>query len=153
MKKAPIVLFFFLFCAMLASYAASAQERTSLYKTILHMDSVLFDAFNNHQIGVLQNVFSENVEFYHDRDGMGDYKTTISNFKKMFNSTPSLRRDLIAGTLDIYPLPGYGAVEYGEHRFTLIRDGQTFSSVYKFTSIWQWKDGQWKVTRMISVGH
>jgi hypothetical protein len=142
-----------LFCLIVTSYAASAQEKTSLYKTILHMDSVLFDAFNNHQIGVLEKTFAENVEFYHDKDGLGDYKTTIANFKKVFVSTPSLHRDLVAGTVEVYPLPGYGALENGEHRFTLIRDGKSFSTVYKFTSIWQWKDGQWKVTRMISVGH
>lgn len=117
------------------------------------MDSVLFNAFNNHQIDVLENLFAENVEFYHDKDGLGDYKTTISNFKKVFINTPSLHRDLVAETLEVYLLPGYGAVEYGEHRFTLIRDGQSLSTLYKFTSIWQWKDGQWKVTRMISVGH
>jgi len=117
------------------------------------MDSVLFDAFNNHRIDVLEKVFAKNIEFYHDRDGLNNYATTISNFKRIFTATPDLHRELIAGTLEVYPLPGYGAVEMGEHRFSLTQNGQKITAVYKFTNIWQNNNGQWQVTRTISVGH
>ena len=130
-----------------------AQEKAELYKTIQHMDSVLFDAFNNHDLKVLEGVFAPNTEFYHDRDGLSDYQTTMNNFKRVFSATPDLHRELVAGSLEVYPLPGYGALETGEHRFTLTRDGQKISAVYKFTMIWLYKNGQWQVTRAISVGH
>jgi len=142
-----------LFGTLCVGFSARAQDKAKLYQTIAHMDSVLFDAFNNHQLEVLQQVFAGNAEFYHDRDGLSDYHTTMNNFKRVFAETPDLHRDLVAGTLEIYPLPGYGALETGEHRFTLTRNGQKLSTVYKFTNIWQFKDGLWKVTRSISIGH
>jgi Domain of unknown function (DUF4440) len=132
---------------------SQGQEKTKLYNTIAHMDSVLFDAFNNHELQILQDVFAPNVEFYHDRDGLSDYQTTMNNFRRVFAATPDLHRELVAGTLEVYPLPGYGAVETGEHRFTLTRNGQKVTAVYKFTNIWQYKNDRWQVTRTISVGH
>ncbi len=117
------------------------------------MDSLLFNAFNNHQLTVLENIFAKNVEFYHDRDGLKDYDATINGFKRIFIATPDLHRDLIPGTLKVYPLPEYGAIETGEHRFSLTQNGQKITAVYKFTNIWQNNNGQWKITRAISVGH
>ena len=132
---------------------SQAQEKSELYNTILHMDSVLFDAFNNHELEILQGVFAPNAEFYHDRDGLSDYQTTMNNFKRVFAATPDLHRELVTGTLEVYPLPGYGALETGEHRFTLTQNGQKVTAVYKFTNIWQYKNDRWQVTRTISVGH
>jgi hypothetical protein len=149
MKKISLLLF----CACIFCVGLKAQERTPLYDTIFHMDSVLFDAFNNHEISVLQNVFAKDVEFYHDRDGLNGYAVTISNFKRIFATTPSLHRELITATLEVYPLPGFGALETGQHRFTLTQNGKTITALYKFTNIWRNKNGQWQITRAISAGH
>jgi hypothetical protein len=132
---------------------SQAQEKTKLYNTIVHMDSVLFDAFNNHELQILQTVFAPNAEFYHDRDGLSDYQTTINNFRRVFVATPDLHRELVDGTLEVYPLPDYGALETGEHRFTHTQNGQKVTAVYKFIIIWQYKNDRWQVTRAISVGH
>ncbi|MDR3712238.1 MAG: nuclear transport factor 2 family protein [Puia sp.] len=137
----------------LAQDKADIQDNAEIFKTIAHMDSVLFGAFNNHDLATLQKVFAPNTEFYHDRDGLSNYGTTMTNFKRVFASTPDLHRDLVPGTLEVYPLPGYGAVEMGEHRFTHTQNGQIIAAVYKFINTWQFKDGQWQVTRTISVGH
>ena len=37
------------------------------------MDSVLFDAFNQHRLDLMKKVFADNLEFYRDRDGPGNY--------------------------------------------------------------------------------
>lgn len=117
------------------------------------MDSVLFDAFNTHNLPVMQSVFAENLEFFHDKGGLINYDTCVTNFAKVFKQTPDLRRELVKGSLEIYPLPGYGAVEMGEHRFTHMENGKEIAAVFKFVHIWQWKDNTWKVTRVVSVGH
>ncbi len=44
-----------------------------LSATILPMDSVLFDAFNQHRLDVMKKVFADHLEFYQDRDGLGNY--------------------------------------------------------------------------------
>ncbi|HWK07853.1 MAG TPA: nuclear transport factor 2 family protein [Puia sp.] len=148
-----IIYLFLLAGLFLVPRLSRAQGKMELYNTIAHMDSVLFDAFNNHELQILQDVFAPNVEFYHDRDGLNDYQTTMNNFKRIFVATPDLHRELVAGTLEVYPLPGYGAVETGEHRFTLTQNGQKITAVYKFINIWQYKSDHWQVTRVISVGH
>lgn len=124
-----------------------------LYNKIVHMDSVLFDAFNTHNLPVLQSAFAENLEFFHDKGGLTNYVVSMENFKNIFKQNPDLRRSLVKGSLEIYPLPGYGAVEMGEHRFTHMENGKEIAAVFKFVHVWQWKDNTWKITRVVSVGH
>ncbi|NIG52590.1 nuclear transport factor 2 family protein [Chitinophaga sp. Cy-1792] len=127
----------------------------ALYNTIAHMDSVMFNAFNNQDISLLRTVFAENVEFYNDGGGVSDYNTTIRNFEAMFqrNRESGLKRTLVPGSLEVYPVPGFGAIETGLHRFTHIENGKTEEAVMKFVQIWQFRDNQWKATRVISIGH
>ena len=56
------------------------------------------------------------------------------------------------GSLEVYPLKGYGAVEIGVHRFYhpgAPGDG----GEAKVITLWQYKDGAWKVSRVISYDH
>lgn len=126
-----------------------------LYKEIAHMDSVMFDAFNTQNLNVLKTVFAENLEFYHDNGGLSDYTSNMESFKRNFegNANNALRRELVRGSMEVYPIPGYGAIEIGVHRFIHIENGERMIGIYKFTHIWQYKDNKWKVTRVVSVGH
>ena len=117
------------------------------------MDSVMFDAFNTQNLDVLKTLFADNVEFYHDRGGLGNYDTTIAAFKNNFAQGLDLKRELVKGTLEIYPIPGFGAVEMGVHTFTHKENGKDVVGSFKFVHTWQLKDGSWKVTRVVSVGH
>ena len=66
-----------------------------------------------------------------------------------------LRRELVNGSLEVYPLNNYGAVEIGVHNFyrTLAGQKEKLTTVGKFMNIWQKKNGQWKVSRIISYDH
>lgn len=60
------------------------------------------------------------------------------------------------GTLEVYPLKQYGAVEVGEHRFCDARKFEKCgaqSGVAKFVMLWQNQDGKWKIKRVISYDH
>ena len=69
------------------------------------------------------------------------------------NICGKVTRELIPGTLEVYPMAKYGAVEIGVHRFH--HPGQTPDVVgeAKFIHLWQYKDGAWKITRVISYDH
>jgi hypothetical protein len=56
-------------------------------------------------------------------------------------------------TLEVYPLKGYGAVEIGVHRFHHPGQPEDAMGDDKFVTLWQNKDGAWKVTRVISYEH
>ena len=126
-----------------------------LYDTIAYLDSVFFNAFNTQNLGKLKTLLSENLEFYHDLGGVTNYIQNMDAFKKTFESDRRVRRKLVEGTLEVYPIKDYGAVETGIHRFYATEKGQQekLSSEAKFVQVWQKKDGEWKITRIISYGH
>ncbi len=101
-------------------------ESVELYNEIAHMDSVMFDAFNAHDLEKLKTTFSENLEFFHDKGGLSGYGQTMNNFKSLFekNQHTGLRRDLVKGSLEVYPIKDYGAVEICLHRFCHFRQSR-----------------------------
>ncbi len=126
-----------------------------LYTEIAHMDSVMFNAFNAHDVNKLQQTFAEDLEFYHDKGGLAGFKQTMENFKSLFekNKTTGLRRDLVPESLEVYPIKDYGAVETCVHRFCHVENGKNDCGTFKNIMIWQYKNQQWKVSRVISYDH
>ena len=161
MKCYLFLLLFFVAGAAVAQHADNLKTTAykpvsqELYNEIAHMDSVMFNAFNEHHLEKLQTTFSENLEFYHDKGGLADYKQSMENFKTLFerNKTTGLRRDMVQGSLEVYPIKDYGAVEICAHRFCHKENGKDDCGVFKNIMVWQKKDGQWKVTRVISYDH
>jgi hypothetical protein len=138
---------------------ASTQTYTppsrDLHDTIARMDSLMFAAFNEHNIDKLKTFFSEDLEFYHDKGGVDNYLQTMENFKILFanNRNTGLRRDIVKESLEVYPVKDYGAVETCLHRFCHVENGKDDCGTFKNMMIWQRKNGQWKVTRVVSYGH
>jgi len=66
-----------------------------------------------------------------------------------------VRRELVPGTLEVHPIPGYGALEMGSHRFCESKASSCpgDSMVSKFVHIWRKKDGAWTLARAVSYGH
>lgn len=128
---------------------------TELYDTIANLDSALFKAFNKQDISVLKDFFSDELEFYHDLGGVTNYNQNIAAFEKTFLSERKLRRELVKGSMEVYPIKDFGAVETGVHRFFVTEKDQKekLSSEAKFIHLWQKKNGVWKITRIISYAH
>jgi len=126
-----------------------------LYDSIAYLDSIFFNAFNTKDLDKLKVFLSEDLEFYHDLSGVTNYTQNIDAFKRSFESERKLRRELVKGSLEVYPIKDYGAVETGIHRFYATEKGQQekLSSEAKFVQVWQKKNGVWKITRIISYGH
>lgn len=128
-------------------------EKDSLYNEIARMDSVVFNAFNIRDIEKFKSLFAENLEFYHDKGGLTNYEHTINFMKEVAKNNNGLRRDLVKGSLEVYPIPGYGAMEIGEHKFCHLENGKQDCGTFKFVHIWQKKNGEWKITRVVSYDH
>jgi len=66
-----------------------------------------------------------------------------------------LRRELVVGSLRVYPLNDYGAIATGDHKFYLVIDDQTSKVVAraKFTNVWKFEDDEWKISRTLSYDH
>jgi hypothetical protein len=125
-----------------------------LFRTIASLDGALFDAFNRCDLEKFGSFFTEELEFYHDNGGLTNRsrQRLVESIKK--NICGKLRRELVAGTLEVYLMQGYGALEIGVHRFHHPGREKT-EPVGEAQSIhlWQHKDGVWKITRVISFDH
>lgn len=128
-------------------------ESNGLNKEIAHMDSVLFNAFNNRDIEKLKTLFTADLEFYHDKDGLTDYAKTIESFKSLAAMNNDLKRELIPGCLEVYPLKDFGAMQIGQHQFCHTENGKQDCGTFKFVHIWKKENDEWKISRVISYGH
>ena len=131
----------------------SIQSQEQLDKVIASLDSALFDSYNRCDLQKFSSFFDENVEFYHDQGGvtLGRQKLTES-IKN--NICGKVTRELVPGTLQAHYMKGYGAVEMGVHRFHHPGHEDTEGvGEASFIHLWQYKDGAWKITRVISYDH
>ena len=166
-KKFKTLAFFILIATGLNTACSTSKNNLSsqvngyspmsgeLYDSIAYLDSIFFNAFNRRDIEKLKALLSDDLEFYHDLGGVTNYTQNIDAFKRTFASERKLRRELVSGSLEVYPIKDYGAVETGVHRFYATEKGEQekLSSEAKFVQLWQKKDGAWKITRIISYGH
>ena len=87
-----------------------------LFQTIAALDKQLFDAVDRCDMAKVESFWAEDVEFYHDKDGLAvGREKIVASIKN--NLCGKVKRELVPGTLEVYPLNGYGAVEIGVHRF------------------------------------
>lgn len=141
-------------CLALSARAQQPQGMPAsdpLYKTISGLDTDLFDAYNHCDLDKLGAMVDENLEFYHDQTGLAvGRKPFVDSIKT--NICGKVQRVIVPGTLEVYPLKGFGAVEICVHRFTHPHDPTSLGEA-KSIMLWQLKDGAWHVTRVISFDH
>ena len=128
----------------------SIKSQEELTQTITTLDKQLFDAYNTCNIEKLGTFVTDDLEFYHDKTGLAVGKQIFLDAIKK-NICGKVTRELIPGSLEVYPLHEYGAVEIGVHRFHHPHDSDVGEA--KFIHVWQYKDGAWKISRVISYDH
>ena len=117
------------------------------------MDSVLFDAFNTQRMDIFKPMFTEDLEWFQDNDGLISYATVFKNFERNFKNEFKLSRKLVPGSLEVYPLKNYGAMEIGVHQFRHIENGKEEVGTFKFLMIWKQEKENWKISRVVSYNH
>jgi ketosteroid isomerase-like protein len=142
----------FLAFSSMSADAQSVAQPDLLFVTIQTLDAKLFDAYNHCDLTTLGAMVSDDLEFYHDQTGLSVGKAPFLAAIKQ-NICGKVERALLPDTLEVYPLKGYGAVEIGIHRFHHPGHPEDGVGDAKFVTLWQNKDGAWKVTRVISYQH
>jgi hypothetical protein len=125
-------------------------QSKELYAAIVHMDSVYFNAYNSCDMETQARLYSDNIEFYHDKGGLSTSKQDLLDAIKK-NICGKVTRELVQGSIEVYPIAGFGAVEIGLHRFINHAEGDLRSKPDKFIVVWQQKNDQWQITRVISL--
>jgi hypothetical protein len=136
--------------------ALSAQKPDSLSQTITRLDSIIFDAYNHCALTTMAPYFAPDLEFYHDQSGLSRGREAMLRDVKKYVCGKA-RRDLVPGTMAVYPLKGFGAVQTGRHMFCdpqkFTRCEEATSGVAEFVHVWQLSKGKWRITRVISYDH
>lgn len=125
----------------------------ALYDSIQRLDSLLFDAFNVHNVDSLMSFFTKDLEFFHDNGGLAGYEQTKENFTKLFSNNNDIRRKLVAGSLEVHPIKDYGAIHIASQEFCHTEKGKPDCGVSKFVMVWKNDNGNWKISRVVSYGH
>ena len=129
-----------------------AAEQKALTETVTALDTKLFDAYNHCDLATLGAMVSDDLEFYHDQTGLMVGKAPfLASIQKYICG--KVERTLVAGSLEAYPLKDYGAVQFGVHRFHHPGHPEEGEGEARFVSLWQNKDGVWKLARVISYSH
>jgi hypothetical protein len=135
-------------------FATAVAEDTprsgALYDQLAEMDRALFDAaFVACDQANFAAIFADDAEFYHDRTG-ASFGKDASTMKSCPRDN-GVKRTLVAGSLEVYPLKDYGAIQMGRHTFT--REGEPGAEIAKFVHLWKRADGKWRLARVLSFDH
>ncbi|WP_339835035.1 serine hydrolase [uncultured Flavobacterium sp.] len=142
-----------------ANSLAQLDKNATLYKTILAKDSLLFNiGFNHCDIKQFENLLSENLKFYHDKDGVSNKTKFLNDLKNGLCKSPETRqviRVLVKESTEIFPLYRngilYGAIHNGEHLFYESKVAEP--GIAKFSNVWVLENDQWKLQTSLSYGH
>ena len=131
------------------------QVADALFDTISVLDTAVFDSFNDcsspGQLEKHASYFAPGVEFYHDTGGVTwTRQEMIANTEKYVCG--KFRRELVSGSLKVFPLQDFGAIEQGIHRFCQFKTGDC-EGMADFLIVWRNQGDTWQITRVLSYGH
>ena len=134
------------------SAARANDSPSALRAEILGKDAEMFDAFNNCEGDRFGRFLAGDVEFYHDEDGViRDPNTLIQAVNTSICG--NFTRQAIQHTMEVWPIPGFGAVQTGWHSFTN-HGADSPHGMARFLHIWQHRNEEhWVVTRIVSYDH
>ena len=145
------------FVSVTAQTQQPRANAAELLATIGALDKDFFDAYNKCDVNKIDSLFTDDIEFYHEKRGqLVGRKSVMEAFSKNLCGDKSnrVRRELVEGTLRVYVLDGFGALAVGEHRFylTMAAQKEKLDGIGHFANVWQLKDGQWRMSRVLSYG-
>ena len=137
-------------------------EGAALREQVAARDAELFDVlFNRCEPERMRALVADDLEFYHDRDGvMRGADAFVAGYARSCaeRRAPDAwrsRRELVAESLVVDPVPGFGAIEAGEHLFYERRgDGpERLAGRARFAQIWALTPEGWRLSRVLSYSH
>ncbi|MEO6348123.1 MAG: nuclear transport factor 2 family protein [Aquaticitalea sp.] len=158
-----IILCSLLFLGIISPINAQISEDSEVFKTLKTKDSLLFNVgFNECDLDQFKNLTTEDLEFYHDENGVlntnEEFINVMANGICKKDNPYKARRELVEGSLQVFPMYDngklYGAVQNGEHKFYERFEGtEKAGSTAKFSQLWVLEDNQWKIKCIYSFNH
>lgn len=128
-------------------------DNPELYQTIVKLDSIFFDAYNHcdSKFEVYADFYTDDIEFYHDQGGLSNSKRDILEGTKKY-ICGKVTRTLIPGSIEVYPIKDYGAIEIGLHSFSNnTNPPDEPKKISRFTIFWEKTAEGWKIAKVVSL--
>lgn len=139
--------------ALVAEEEAAEMGVSELTAEMKKADAELFDAFNACDVEKVGQLFAQDLEFFHDLGGLTDYAQSMANTKSLCDRKLGLKRELVEGSMKVYPVPGFGAIQQGRHTFCHWENGKNDCGTFEFVHVWRRKGESWELARVVSYGH
>jgi hypothetical protein len=149
--------------AAAAPAAIALPEGAALTEAVRSRDAEFFElAFLGCDPARLRAMITPDFEFYHDRDGVvaRGAEPFVAAYDRSCHERQQpdawrSRRELVAASLSVHPVPGYGAIEDGEHLFYERRGNGAEQLVgrARFTQLWALTPDGWRLARVFSYAH
>lgn len=148
--------------APVGASAEPIETQESVAADLAVLDARLFRAaFEECDMAVVKDLLSDDLEFYHDRDGLsytsGDaFVADVA--KDCATGASGGKRVLVSGSMTTHMIGDFGAMQMGRHEFhEILADGSSIARE-KGVFIHMWKRtadnaAGWKITRVISYDH
>ena len=126
-------------------------DNLELYNTIVAMDSTFFQAYNTCNLDKQAAIYSDNIEFYHDKGGLMTVKQDLIDGTKN-NICGKVTREVVKGSIEVYPIKDFGAIEMGLHKFHNKTENEGMPShSSKFIIFWKNTNNIWTITKVVSL--
>ncbi|WP_190809186.1 nuclear transport factor 2 family protein [Flagellimonas sp. S3867] len=134
------------------TFVIHAQESndSELYKTIVELDSIYFNAYNSCDMEQQGKMYAKDIEFYHDMGGLQTSKEDLLGSIEE-NICGKVTRQLVKGSVEVHPINNFGAIEIGLHKFYNNQEPNEESKPSKFIIIWKQNEAQWQISRVVSL--
>jgi ketosteroid isomerase-like protein len=138
--------------ALLGTTGVLAQEDadSDLYRTVLALDDSYFTAYNSCDMETQAALLSDELEFYHDQGGLSTSKAEILESIEA-NICGKVTRELVAGSVEVHEIKGFGAVEIGLHKFHNKEEPDAESKPSRFIALWKRENDTWRMHRIVSL--
>jgi hypothetical protein len=130
--------------------AEYASDTTALHTAIAAQDSIFFAAYNRCDLEKQAAIYDDSIEFYHDKGGLSNSKEEILEGTRKYVCGRTTR-ELVKGSIEVYPINNYGAIEIGEHIFHNSEEPNAPVYASKFIIFWKGQGSDWKIKRVVSL--
>ena len=152
MKITTALLLFSMACYSQTNTSKYVPDNQKLFETIVEQDSIFFDAYNNcaTKLQLYSDYYLENLEFYHDKGGLMTSKSAVVSGTQI-NICGKVTRHVNKGSIEVYPIKDYGAIEIGLHQFHNVEEPDGLSHDSKFIIFWRKMNDDWKIEKVVSL--
>ena len=159
----------FLLCAA-SGIAASPTSQTStadvptghkLVEVITELDAKISAAYSTCDLNAMASLLAPDVELYNDETGrIVGRDSVIDTLRKnlcggLRSAVVKYRRELVAGSLEVFPIARFGALEFSKSEIWADQSDGTSKPVVivRALTVWELRAGVWMAARQFAYSH